>query len=99
MGRGATPFQKEKIQIGRRNKSLWPNVRHGAADDCKVMLSHENQCATIVTPKGSKTGSFSEGGPTIENASNFSIQGCQEAGGVRCEIVCSDCSEPRFERF
>ncbi|WP_233614652.1 DUF4189 domain-containing protein [Stenotrophomonas sp. S49] len=32
------------------------------ADDCKVMLAYENQCAAIATPKASNTGSSFAGG-------------------------------------
>ncbi|WP_233614649.1 hypothetical protein [Stenotrophomonas sp. S49] len=27
------------------------------------------------------------------------MKSCREEGGMQCEIVYSDCSEPRFERF
>jgi len=69
------------------------------ADDCKVMLAYENQCAAIATPKGSSTGSSFAGGPTVESASETAMKSCREEGGMQCEIVYSDCSEPRFERF
>ncbi|HBS57497.1 MAG TPA: hypothetical protein DEA38_17460 [Stenotrophomonas sp.] len=100
MGKGGdTGVSKGKDSKREAEKVALAQCATWGADDCKVMLSYENQCAAIATPKGSNTGSFFGGGPTVENASNFSIKGCKEAGGVRCEIVYSDCSEPRFERF
>ncbi|MGE8238117.1 MAG: DUF4189 domain-containing protein [Stenotrophomonas indicatrix] len=69
------------------------------ADDCKVMLAYENQCAAIATPKASNTGSSFAGGPTVQSASDAAMKSCTKEGGLQCEIVYSDCSEPRFESF
>jgi hypothetical protein len=71
----------------------------GGADDCKVMLAYENQCAAIATPKASNTGSSFAGGPTVQSASDTAMKSCTKEGGLQCEIVYSDCSEPRFESF
>ncbi len=100
MGRdGDTGVSKGKDSKREAEKVALAQCATWGADDCKVMLAYENQCAAIASPKASNTGSFFGSGPSTESASNFSIKGCTEAGGVKCEIVYSDCSEPRFEQF
>jgi len=96
---GDTGVSKGKDSKREAEKVALAQCATWGADDCKVMLAYENQCAAIASPKGSNTGASFAGGPTIESASNTSMKSCIKAGGVRCEIVYSDCSEPRFEQF
>ena len=58
--------------------------------NCKVSLAYHNQCAAVAA---SSSMSFSSSAPTIEEATERSMERCKSAGG-ECWVYYSGCSLP-----
>ncbi|MCY7306521.1 MAG: DUF4189 domain-containing protein [Rhodoferax sp.] len=66
---------------------------------CELVLAYKNQCAVIAWPSlnGETIGGtpMSQGGPSIEVASNLALSSCSaKNAGRECKIVYSDCTPP-----
>lgn len=66
-------------------------------EDCKAYFSYFNQCAAVVNPDS--------GGPAItasagklEDAKKDGIEKCRSVNGGACNVVFSNCTEPKYHR-
>ncbi|MGO0999356.1 DUF4189 domain-containing protein [Lysobacter sp. CA196] len=68
-------------------------AEHGAGDCKKLLFAYENQCAVVAWPEvlGQGANVITQGGPTIEVASELALKSCEGGSGARmgCRIVAS----------
>ncbi|KAB7775451.1 DUF4189 domain-containing protein [Xanthomonas sp. LMG 12459] len=75
------------------------------AQNCKVALVYQNQCAVIVEPQINgqpNPDGFIQfaGGPTKEKAVETASEGCERRNpGATCKVIYQACSEPVFEKY
>jgi hypothetical protein len=90
--------------VGKPNKrkaereALDRCAENGASDCKKLLFSYENQCAVIAWPTvlGQGANVITQGGPTVEVATDLALRSCEGGSGNRmgCKIVYSECTKP-----
>ncbi|WP_082647826.1 DUF4189 domain-containing protein [Lysobacter antibioticus] len=70
---------------------------NGASGCKKLLFSYENQCAVIAWPSVPGATIITQGGPTVEVASDLAMKSCIGNSGDNsrgCRIVYSECTKP-----
>lgn len=61
---------------------------------CVIQLAYKNQCVVVAWPNAIGGHIFTQGGPSIEDATSHALPACKKASRVECRIVYAECTEP-----
>ena len=104
----ATPYYGVPSGIGSESEAKQQALARCAklgAQNCRVVLVYENQCAAIAEPQTNEEPNpdgFTQfvGQPTKEKAADDAMDRCQRRNpDMQCKVIYNACSEPVFERY